>query len=256
MTPGDLFKAGRLQDALDAQLLDVKANPGDPNRRLFLFELAAFTGDLDRARRQIDLLKFDVPQLQQAVQMYRGCLDAEQVRRDVFAAKQLPAVLGEAPDHIARRLQAIANPAEAAALLAEANAASNSGKLSIDGKVYDAVRDADDLLGSVLEVFGQGRYLWIPLEQVESLQSHPPRFPRDLLWMPARLVTRGGPAGDVFLPMLYPNSHAHADDAIKLGRATDWLEPAPELIRGAGAKVFLAGNDNVALLDIRELTSA
>ena len=75
MNANDLFHDGQLQPAIDAQLQAVRENPGDPNRRLFLFELAAFAGDLDRARKQIDLLKFDQPELEAAVQMYRGCLE-------------------------------------------------------------------------------------------------------------------------------------------------------------------------------------
>jgi len=56
MNATDLFKAGRLQAAIDAQIQEVKAKPADHGRRLFLFELCAFAGDLERARRQIDAL--------------------------------------------------------------------------------------------------------------------------------------------------------------------------------------------------------
>ena len=67
----------------------------------------------------------------------------------------------------------------------------------------------------------QGKYYWVPLEQVESLAANAPAAPRDLLWLPAHLSLRDGPEGDVFLPALYPGSHEHADDAVKLaGRPT------------------------------------
>jgi type VI secretion system protein ImpE len=256
MDANELFREGQLQPAIDAQLQAVRENPGDPDRRLFLFELAAFAGDLDRARKQIDLLKFDQPELEAAVQMYRGCLDAEQMRREVFAGKKLPAVLGDDSDQVAARLKALGElaagrPAEAAKLLAENEPPSVTGTLN--GHSCTGMRDGDDLLGDVLEVFGQGRYFWVPLGQIESLQANEPKFPRDLLWLPARLVTRAGPAGDVFLPTLYFGSHSHADDAIKLGRASDWSDPEAGPVRGIGAKTFLAGEDAIGLLEFREL---
>jgi len=58
MKAGDLFKVGKLQEAIDLQIREVKANPGDPNRRLFLFELIAFTGDLDKARKQLEAISY------------------------------------------------------------------------------------------------------------------------------------------------------------------------------------------------------
>src|SRR5439155_22918976 len=110
-----------------------------------------------------------------------------------------------------------------------------------------------DLFGPVLEVFSNGRYFWLPLEQTASVALNPPKFPRDLLWTPARVMLKDGTTGDVLLPVLYPNSHEHADDAIKLGRATDWLVPADGLARGVGAKTFLVGDDSAGLLDWREV---
>src|SRR5262245_43141677 len=61
MSASEAFKAGRLQEAIDAQIQEVRAHPADHGKRLFLFELAAFAGDLDRARRQIDAVKYDDP---------------------------------------------------------------------------------------------------------------------------------------------------------------------------------------------------
>ena len=37
MNASELFKAGRLTEAIDAQIKEVKAQPGDQARRVFLF---------------------------------------------------------------------------------------------------------------------------------------------------------------------------------------------------------------------------
>ena len=97
MTASDLFKQGRLKEATDAQLQEVKTQPADQGRRLFLFELAAFAGDLDRARRQIDAVSYDQPELQAAVGNYRQLLEGEQKRRRLLSESLAPKFLMEAP---------------------------------------------------------------------------------------------------------------------------------------------------------------
>ena len=71
MNASDLFKAAKLPEAIDAQIAEVKANPGDQSKRLFLFEMLAFAGDLDRARRQIDAVNYGQMELDTAVLAYR-----------------------------------------------------------------------------------------------------------------------------------------------------------------------------------------
>jgi type VI secretion system protein ImpE len=253
-----LFKAGNLQAALDAQIQAVKAAPVDHGKRIFLFELAVFSGDLDRAHRQIDALSYDDPELERSRVTYLTLLDAESARRKLFASGIQPGFLDNPPEHIAYRMDAIkalrdGRTAEAAGLLDKANLMAPPVSGTLNGKPFDGLRDADDLFGPVLEVFAQGKYLWISVEQVHTLMLNPPKVPRDLIWAPAKLVTQAGEEGDVFLPALYPGSHEHADDAVKLGRSTDWTADAP--VRGRGSRMFLAGDDGISLLELRELTT-
>src|SRR3954469_12567610 len=107
MNPTELYKAGRLAEAIDAQVQEVKANPLDQAKRLFLFELAMFAGDLDRARRQIDALNYTDNDLQRAAMNYRKLIDSEQARRDVFARGLAPGFFGEPAEHLRLRLEAV-----------------------------------------------------------------------------------------------------------------------------------------------------
>jgi type VI secretion system protein ImpE len=258
MTAGELYQAGKLPEAIDAQVAEVRSHPADHARRLFLFELLAFAGDLDRAGRQLDAVRYDDPGLEAAVQGYRKLLDAEQARRRLFADGVKPEFLAESPEHVGLRLEAVNRlrenrPAEAAALLARAEAA-GPGPLrgQLNGKPFETLRDADDLFGTVLEVMAHGTYYWVPLEQVVALAMNAPRFPRDLLWVPARLELEGA-RGDVFLPALYPGSHEHPDPAVKLGRGTDWKSAEGGPVLGVGLRTFLVGEDPVSLLEWRQL---
>jgi type VI secretion system protein ImpE len=242
MTAGELFHAGRLADAIDAQIAKVKSNPADNRARLFLFELFLFTGELDRARKQLDVLRYDDQNHMAAVAQYRDALEAEAKRRAVFAGTADPECLTVAPEHVHLRLAAIKclarnEPAEARKRLDEATV--NTPKLSgtCNGRPFDGWTDADERFGTVLEILGTGGvYAWVPLEAVESVTLNPPSAPRDIVWRPARLVTKDGIDGDVLLPGLYPNTHESADDELKLGRATDWLDGLVH--RGVGGKLF------------------
>ena len=180
MDANDLFQAGKLQEAIEAQVAVVKANPADQGKRLFLFELLAFAGELERARRQIDALQPNEIELQAALAEYRGLLDSEDARRKVFHEGTQPKFLTQPqPEHIRLRLEALAHlradrRTEAAECLAQAAEATPTLGGRLNDKPFDSLRDCDDLFGGVLEVFAQGSYFWIPLEKVELIETKPP----------------------------------------------------------------------------------
>jgi type VI secretion system protein ImpE len=257
MSASDLYKAGRLQEALDAQVQEVKKSPADHGKRLFLFELLCFAGELDRAARQIQAVKYDEVETDAAVQTYAKLLDSERARRTALRDGTKPEFLIDPPPSVNDRLEAISRlrekrPAEAAALLAKANSAVTV-KGRLNNNSVEALRDCDDVFGPVLEVMAQGKYYWLPLEQIDTMVMKAPKFPRDLLWIPARVEIRDGPSGDVFLPALYPFSHEHADDQVKLGRRTDWKTEQDGPAVGVGLRMFLAGDDAISVLEWREL---
>jgi type VI secretion system protein ImpE len=258
MNANECFRAGKLQDAIDAQIKVVKANPADMARRLFLFELLAFAGDLDRARRQVEAVKYDEVERDAAVAAYRKLLDSEQARRRLFGDGLTPQFLAPPPEHVTLRLDAVnrlreGRRAEAAEVLARAAGQTPTVRGRLNGDPFTHLRDCDDLFAGMLEVFAHGQYYWLPFEQIDTLAMNAPKAPRDLLWFPARLEVRDGPAGDVFLPALYPGSHAHADDQVRLGRMTDWKSTEGGPVLGVGLHTFLADDTDVGLLEWREL---
>lgn len=257
MTATELYQAGRLADAIAAQLADVKAHPADHGRRLFLFELASFAGDWDRARRQIDAVKYDNAEQDATVQAYRGLLDAEDHRTRVFRDAVMPEFLIPPPDWVYPRLEAVAalkagKPAEAMELIEKSDAAAPTVSGVLNGTPVEGLRDCDDVFGPVIEVMARGGYYWVPMIQVESLAANPPRFPRDLIWFPAKLVMKDGPAGDVFLATRYPGTTAAGDEGLKLARATDWNEVAAGPARGVGMRLWLVGEESIPLTALVE----
>jgi type VI secretion system protein ImpE len=255
MNAADLYKSGRLVEAIDAQLEVVKADPLNLGKRLFLFELSMFAGDLDRARRQIDSIQVTDPGQHAAVLDYRRLIDAEQARRDLFAHGTAPGFFGEPSEHLRLRYEAVQHLRQGAAekaaeVLAAAAEATPKFRGQLNGQPFDSLCDADDLFSGVLEVMALGGYFWAGLEQVEVLAMNPPSAPRDLLFVHARMELGGGTA-EVFLPALYPGSYQHTDDQVRLGRMTDWKTTDGGPTLGVGQHTFLRDDDAVSLLDWR-----
>jgi len=256
-TASESFKAGRLQDAIDAQLKEVKAAPADQGKRLFLFDLLAFAGDLDRAQRQIDAVTYSDVELDAAVATYRKLLDAERLRRRLFSEGLTPKFFAEPPAAVQLRLDAVnrvreGGGSEAAELLAKAAEAGVTPAGTLNDKPFTSLRDCDDVFGDILEVLAHGAYYWVPLGQVEAITMNAPKAPRDLLWVPARLEKHEA-AGNVHLPALYPGSYEHADNLVKLGRLTDWKSTSGGPVVGVGLRTFLVDDDALSLLEWRTL---
>ena len=113
----------------------------------------------------------------------------------------------------------------------------------------------DDLTSCILEVLtSKGDYYWVPIEKVESIEFREPARARDLLWRRTHLIVRDGPDGEVFLPVLYPGSAQEADDRIRLGRMTDWRGGDAAPIRGIGQRIFLVGEDDLPIMELKTVS--
>lgn len=260
MTAKEHFEAGRIDDAVGAANEDVRKKPTDVGARAFLAELLCFAGDFERADKQLDALTTMVPETAVQVAMFRQLIRAEQARRDFFSAGRVPEFLHEPSETVRKHLEASiclreGDAARAAALLAEAEEQRTAARGECDGTAFDDVRDLDDLTAPAFEVLtSTGKYYWIEFPHVDVVEFHPPESPRDLLWRRARMVVRGGPDGEVFLPVIYVAPDGDLDDALKLGRATDWRGGDGEPVRGVGQRTLLIGDDDRPLMTLKELT--
>jgi type VI secretion system protein ImpE len=263
MDARELFKADRIEEAVKAQTAAVKANPRDPEQRYLLVALLGFLGEWERAARQLDALGLDDDKLTAAGRVYRQLLAAEVERQAVFAEGHRPLVPPDPPAHLEARLRALAALREdgAKAASAELDAAVNAQPDlagSVNGEPFAGLRDQDDRLGSVLEVFAGGHYLWLPLERVRRLEIEAPSHLLDLLWIPAALEDVEGAQATVHLPVLYEGSAATGRGELRRGRATDWEDLGGEIYRGLGQRVLAFGRpggepEELDLLSLRRL---
>src|ERR1035441_1141460 len=178
MTAGQLFQAGKLDQAVQGLGAELRDNPGDVQRRTFLFELLCFAGAYDRAEKQLDVLAQGGKDAQLGALLYAGALHAERTRTDLFQKKEYPKAAGESA------------------------AAPLTGTLN--GQPFESFEDADPRIGARLEVYAAGQYMWLPLEHIASIEMEAPKRLRDLLWSPA--LVRTGPAFNCLSSCRWPCS--------------------------------------------------
>jgi type VI secretion system protein ImpE len=259
MNAKDYYSAGQLQDAIMAQLAEVKHHPADSARRGFLCELLCFAGNLDRVDLHLDTISNQEPQSALGISLFRHLVRAEQSRQEFYTAGHLPEFLDQPTPVLRLNLEASillreGKLQDAARLLAQAEEQRPKLAGTCDGQAFTDIRDLDDLTAPFFEVLtSNGKYYWIPMERVELVEFHAAVRPRDLLWRQAHMIVRGGPDGEVYLPTLYAGSQSDPDDQIRLGRTTDWRGGEGAPVRGFGQRTFLVGDVDRPILEMKEL---
>jgi type VI secretion system protein ImpE len=223
-----LFEEGKVRAAAKELTEYLRDHPADSAQRTFLFELLCASGDLTRAEKQLGVLAQGDGQTEMGAVLYYSALHAEKIRNETF---------------------------EKADFSKNPPATSVSGTLN--GKRFTSLRDADPDLGARLEVYAAGAYLWIPFEHIEAVELEAPKRLRDTLWAPA--LVRTGPEfkstelGEVLIPVIYPFSWKNQNEAVWLGRVTDWAADDHGTEYPSGQKILLVDGEEVPLLEIRSI---
>jgi type VI secretion system protein ImpE len=253
--PGDLFRDGRLQDAIAAQTELVRAAPTEIARRWFLAELLCFGEEWERADRLLDIIASQAAGLKSAALGFQRLLRGEETRTQVMAEGRAPQILGAQGGSLYPAVEALlalrdGKLAEAAAKLA-ADAAPAVTGLRNGEQRFDVFRDLDDVCAGFIEFITEaGEYHWVPVADLARLEMRPLARPADLIWRPARLEVRSGRADNVYLPARYVANGTDIDDALRLARRTEWLESEGAPVRGMGQRMFLIGDDDVPIHEL------
>lgn len=262
-TVGDLFRAGRLEAALQAAGAAVRKAPGDLGARMLLSELLLFAGNLERADVILDAAGTADPSAALVVAEFRQLLRADLARRGLLADGRVPEFLGEPTPALQAALAAFValregDPGAAARHAAEAERLRPRVAGQAGSTRFDDFRDADDLCAGFFEVLTTtGKYYWIPTERVQSMEFHQPRRARDLAWRRVSMSVADGPDGEVYLPAIYGTASGEAvPDPCRLGRATEWRDEGPGPVRGLGLRTFLAGEEARDIMSLDTLTFA
>ncbi|QEL13625.1 type VI secretion system accessory protein TagJ [Limnoglobus roseus] len=252
MTPQTALAESRLGDALALQEAVVAGRPNDAAALLFLFELQLVANRFREAWATLLGIHSPDPSWPAARKWYRRvvrCAHARtQGRRPAFAA--------EVPGHARRRWQAVrairqSRGEEAIDWIDRADHKSPHLLGHLDGRPFDGLRDADDRFASVLEAFIGGRYVWLPFEQLSRVTLAPSTRLLENAYRPARIRFADHRECAAVLPLVYP--HSDSADVFLLGTETDHVNPDGGPTRCVGGKLMLAGEEELALGEIRQL---
>jgi type VI secretion system protein ImpE len=259
----ELLRSGDLEKSLAELQNEVRRNPANFKNRVFLFQMLVVTGQWDRAMTQLNVAgELDAIALAM-VQTYREALTCEVFRQQVFAGNRLPLVFGQPQEWVAHLLESfrllIAGKYTESQTLRETAfeaAPARSGTLTVgdaEEHRFEWIADADQRLGPVLEGIINGRYYWVPLENVQALHIDPPEDLRDVVWMPAHFEWTNGGETVALLPTRYPGSELSTDPRIRLAQKTEWNELGPELFVGLGQRMLATDAGEYPLMEIRKI---
>lgn len=249
---------GNLKGAIDAALAAVKANPTNVAARIFLFELSCFSGDWERAARQLDIVGHQDVNAMIGSKIYTENFEAERARMNFFAHSSVPETLMPLPEYVKELLRANdlirqGNTAEAKTLLDEVEEKRPASPCKINGEEFGDFRDYNDATMCVFEAIVKGSYVWLPMEQITKINFLERKSLRDIYWLQAEVELTNGTNGEMFLPSLYANSWKSGNDAIRLGREVDWRNAGDDIFIGEGTKLFWMDGNAKSILDIQTI---
>lgn len=249
---------GNLAGAVEAAIGLVKSNPTAYSARTFLFELSLFSGDWDRADRQLDVISHQDANSAIGSLIYRQNLSAERDRVRFFSEGLRPETPDAPTPYINDLFQANdlireGNTAEARELLDKVEEERPAFSCSINGESFSDIRDYNDQTMCAFEAIVKDSYVWLPFESVKKLEFLERKSLRDVYWPQAQFELVNGTTGELFLPSLYVNSWKNSDDQIRLGRSVDWRDLGDEIYAGEGTRIFTMDGKDRSILDLKTI---
>lgn len=250
-----LLEKGDLTGAIESVLNFVRANPTNIPARIFLFELSCFSGDWDRADKQLDVIGHQDANAMIGSMIYRQNFRAERDRARYFSDGLKPGILAPPPPYVEDLIQANnrireGNIAEARALLDQIEEDRPAFKAKVNGTEFSDLRDYNDATMCIFEVIFKDSYIWLPIEHVQKIEFFKPKSLRDLYWIQAQVELVDGTNGEMFFPSQYSGSWKSDNDQVRLGRMTDWRDLGHDLFAGEGLKLFWMDGHDRSILDI------
>ena len=250
--------AGNLKGAIDEAIKLVKTNPTNVPARTFLFELSCFSGDWDRAEKQLDAIGHQDGNALIGSVIFRQNFKCERDRANLFSHNSQPESAMPFPEHVKDLLRAVdlvrtGETAGARELLDKVEEDRPAYPVTIDGEGYADFRDYNELTMCVFEVFVKDNYVWLPFDHVASIEFFEARSLRDVFWRQAKVEMVNGTSGEMFFPSLYLNTWKNEDDAVRLGRTVDWKDLGDDLYIGEGARIYWASGKDKPMSDIKSI---
>ncbi|MEJ7848686.1 MAG: type VI secretion system accessory protein TagJ [Pyrinomonadaceae bacterium] len=250
--------AGRLNEAVQSAVNTVKSKPSDGAARTFLFELSCFSGDWERAEKQLDVIGHQDVNSMIGAKIYQQNFSAERDRIKFFTEGLRPETAMAPPPYVAGLYKANdlireGKTAEARQMLDDIEETRPAFSVTVNGEKFTDFRDFNDPTMCIFEVIIKDAYVWVPFEQVEKIKFLERKSLRDVFWPQAEVEMTNGTNGEMFFPSLYLNSWKHGDDEVRLGRSVDWRDAGDDIFIGEGSRLYSMDGQNKSILDIETI---
>ena len=247
-----------LGGAIAAAIDTVKKNPTNVSARTFLFELSCFSGDWDRAEKQLDAIGHQDMKAAVGSVIYRQNFKCERDRINLFEHSHPPEIVTDLPDYCRDLLRAVdlvrrGDTAAARELLDKVEDERPAFAVTVNGTEYEDFRDYNELTMCVFEGFIKDTYVWLPFEEIISVEFLEKKSLRDVYWPQANVAMKNGSTGEMFLPALYVNSWKSPDDEVRLGRTVDWRDIGDEIYVGEGARLYWMDGKEMPSSEIQKI---
>lgn len=253
------LKAGDVGAALTAVKASIRREPADEDLRLLLCQILAVQGDWESAATHLKALSELTGRQSPLPLVYHAVVQGEMARREVFAGRRVPTVLGEPPEWMALQVQGLQHAvrgewAAAAGCQQRVRDAVPETAGFVNGVPFEWIMDADSRMEFIFELILGDTYYWVPQARLRSIEISKPETLRDLIWARAAVTFANGGATHGFIPVRYPLSSG-TPDACRLGRTTEWEERAPGYLTGSGQRFWTTSRENdYPVLDVTSLT--
>ncbi|MBX3322755.1 MAG: tetratricopeptide repeat protein [Phycisphaeraceae bacterium] len=262
----ELIRQGKPAEALDKLKDAIRQDPSDPAKRVFLFQLLCVLGDWDKALTQASVAS-DLDGLNQMLSTVgRSVIQCEAFRREVFAGNRSPLLLGEPAPWVGMMVQACGMTARgqhraAGELRAQAfeDAPAVAGRITVhsgdqaETTEFAWAADADERLGPMIELMLEGKYYWVPMSHIASIDVEPPQDLRDAVWTPVSLRWVNGGDAMGLIPTRYPGSEIHDDYAIRMSRRTEFVDLGDEMFVVFGQRMWATDVGEFPIMQTRRI---
>ena len=239
----------------------IRKEPQRADLRIFLFQLYCLLGEWGKAANQLNAIEELDKEADSLVKTYREAVRCEVYRKGVFAGQRVPLILGDPQNWVALMLEALkldtaGRHAEAHATRTQALESAPAHAGTANGEAFEWIADADSRLGPLLEMIVNGKYYWVPMYRIAHLELDAPADLRDFVWTPATVTLANGGTHVALIPTRYPGTETQESNALRMARATEWTELAPDSYAGLGQRMFATSEADISLLDLRDLKFA
>ncbi|MDB6079061.1 MAG: Protein of avirulence locus ImpE [Akkermansiaceae bacterium] len=244
-----------MSGALAAAKAAVRASPSDPSCRSALFALFAANGEWARASEQLDnclRMGADV-----SLAIYGLLLAAVEAREKTMRG-EIPAFIpgDQPPAWLASWQEALAALEKGDAVPLAAVAESRFLELdAIRGfnaeYEFEGFRNCDTRLAGVFEGVFNGRYGWLPFEDVLRIAvAERPELIQDLVWLPVMVHLKKVEPVQGYLFSTCPGTATAGVEEEKLAKTTGWDEAHDAVDIGRGAQLFALGSEVVPIFSL------